>query len=162
VREALFSILGDLAGLRVADLFAGSGALGIEALSRGAASVCFVDSAAASVGCIQSNLRQLGVTDGASVVRGTVERSRARLLDAGPYDLVLCDPPWQRLGPLLDAISRVVAPPLLRQGGRVVIEHPARSQVLLEPQSSFPLVDRRAWGDTGAAFFLYSGAPGTD
>ncbi len=160
VREAIFSILGDLGGLRVADLFAGSGALGIEALSRGAASTCFVDCAAASAACIRSNLEQLGITDGISVVRSTVERSRTRLLDAGPYDLVLCDPPWQRLDTLLGALGSVLAPPLLQPRARVVIEHPARRQVVLEPQSSFPLEDRRAWGDTGASFFRHSGALG--
>lgn len=156
VREAMFSILGDFSGLRVVDLCAGSGALGIEALSRGASSVCFVDCAAAAVACIRSNLELLGVTDEVFVVRSTVERSRTRLLDTGPYDVVLCDPPWRRLETVLRTVSTVLDRPLLRPGARVVIEHPARNQVILQPESTFPLVDRRTWGDTGASFFGHS------
>jgi len=158
VREAMFSILGDLTGLRVADLCAGSGALGIEALSRGASSVCFVDTSTAALACIRSNLEALGIGNGVTVVRSTVARSRARLLDAGPYDLVLCDPPWQRLDAVLGALGSVLRPPLLRSRARVVIEHPARRDVGLEPKSAFLLEDQRAWGDTGASFFRHSGA----
>lgn len=142
VREALFSILGDLEGARVLDLFAGSGALGIEALSRGAATVTFVDDAERAVRAVQGNLRALGVS-------GDVRRADAvRFLrnaarDARQYDLVLLDPPYRdaaALGRALDeALATVLAP-----GGRVVAESDRRHPLPL----SLPLIDERRYGDT--------------
>src|SRR5204862_3993925 len=97
VREALFSVLGDTSGLRVLDLFAGSGALGIEALSRGAASAVFVERAPPAVRTIERNLDRLRLT-GARVVHGDVLRTIAQEVTAGAkYDLVLVDPPYGML-----------------------------------------------------------------
>ena len=99
VREALFSILGPVDGLRVLDLFAGSGALGIEALSRGAASATFVDSSSQAVAAVRRNLEALGV-------EGEVGRRDALRWLAGaegPYDLVFADPPY-------DLAARVTGP----------------------------------------------------
>src|SRR5688500_699870 len=117
VREALFSILGDFVqDARVLDLFAGSGALGLEALSRGASAATFVDSAAAAVAAVEANLAALG---------GEAEVSRSdalRFLHAAPgqtrqYDLVLLDPPYslaERLGrDLSEALPAVLAPAAL-------------------------------------------------
>ena len=92
VREALFSILGDVSGLRVLDLFAGSGALGIEALSRGAAEAVFVDKADRAVEAIRGNLAALGLS--APVVRGDALSFLASASDARGYGLVLIDPPY--------------------------------------------------------------------
>src|SRR3954453_13668244 len=96
VREALFSILGDrVAGARVLDLFAGSGALGIEALSRGAASATFVDDAPAALRVLRANLEALG--EDAEVVRADAVRwLRAASGRAHQYDLVLLDPPYRQ------------------------------------------------------------------
>ncbi len=114
VREAVFSILyslGGVEGLRVADLFAGSGALGIEALSRGAASATFVDRDANAVAAVRQNLSAVGLAGGersgaATVVRADVDAWAARA--ASRYDLAFVDPPydydgWDRLLPLLPA-----------------------------------------------------------
>src|SRR5213078_3687337 len=93
VREALFAMLGELEGASVLDLFAGSGALGIEALSRGAGSATFVDSDAAAARAIRSNLERLGASS-AQVVRGDALgflRGAARRGER--WGLVLCDPP---------------------------------------------------------------------
>lgn len=113
VREALFSSLGDLAGARVLDLYAGSGALGLEALSRGAAQVTLVERAPAAVACIRRNIADLGL-GGAQLVPVPVERFLA-----GPpsgYDLVLADPPYRLdLAPVL-----ALLPPWV--GGTVVLE----------------------------------------
>ena len=95
VREAIFDVLGSLVDLRemtVADLFAGSGAMGIEAISRGAASVVFVEEASAAVGAIRGNLVTLGIEDQAQVLREDVVRFLDRPHD---FDLALCDPPYE-------------------------------------------------------------------
>jgi 16S rRNA (guanine966-N2)-methyltransferase len=108
VREAMFNALGSLGvveGVRVLDLFAGSGALGIEALSRGAASVTFVDSDARALATVRKNLDATGLAAGATVVRGDALR-----FDGGRFELALLDPPyafddaaWERLLITLDA-----------------------------------------------------------
>jgi 16S rRNA (guanine966-N2)-methyltransferase len=111
VREAIFNALwsrGALDGARVVDLFAGSGALGIEALSRGAAHATFVDSDRAARGAIDRNLEACGFADRAQIVAMPVERfldtldSLATASEEPPFDLALCDPPytfdgWPRL-----------------------------------------------------------------
>ena len=95
VREAIFDVLGslvDLEDMTVADLFAGSGAMGIEAISRGATSVVFVDDASAAVGAIRGNLTALQIEDQAKVLREDVLRFLDRAHD---FDLALCDPPYE-------------------------------------------------------------------
>ena len=135
VREALFSILGPLDGLRVLDLFAGTGALGIEALSRGAASCVFVD---VDTRPVRANLEALGID-------AEVRRARAlsALKPADQYDLVLLDPPYRdaaRLGPeLTEAL-----PGVLSQSARVVSESDRRQPLVL----GLPLSDERRYGDT--------------
>jgi len=98
VREAIFDVLGSLggvAGCRVADVFAGSGALAIEALSRGAAHAVLVDRAPAAVAAIQVNLAATGLAERAEVVRDDVARWARR---ADPVDVLLCDPPYAFTG----------------------------------------------------------------
>ncbi len=97
--------LGGVAGLRVGDLFAGTGALGIEALSRGAAHATFVDRSPAAVAAIRANLAATGLGGRAGVVRADAVRWAA---GACPLDVVLCDPPYRFDGwrPLLDALGR--------------------------------------------------------
>ncbi len=119
VREALFSVLGDrVDGARVLDLFAGSGALGIEALSRGAASATFVDSAPAAIRSLTANLSALGAD--AEVRRADVRRFLGAASATGRhYDLVFLDPPYRLAGRLGGAgaagVRAVLAP-----GGVVV------------------------------------------
>ncbi|TFG54402.1 MAG: 16S rRNA (guanine(966)-N(2))-methyltransferase RsmD [Gemmatimonadales bacterium] len=94
VREAWMNILGEhLVGATVLDLFAGSGALGLEALSRGAASVTFVECEGAAVRVLRSNIASLGVEERATIHRGD-SMSVARRLGPGSYDMVLADPPY--------------------------------------------------------------------
>src|ERR671914_2355707 len=114
VREALFSILGErVAGARVLDLFAGSGALGIEALSRGAAEATFVDTAAPAIRTVRANLDALGAA--AEVRRADARRFLgAASADARQYDLVFLDPPYRLAGRLgrepTAAVPAVLAP----------------------------------------------------
>ena len=144
VREALFSILGDVEGARVLDLFAGSGALGIEALSRGAARATFVDSAPAAVRAVRENVAALGLEDAAEVRR---QDARAFLRTAKKsgheYDLVFLDPPYR----LAAGLGREISPLLSRVLGsqaRVVWESDRRDAPALE----LPTIDERRYGDT--------------
>jgi 16S rRNA (guanine966-N2)-methyltransferase len=142
VREALFSILGSVDGERVLDLFAGSGALAIEALSRGAAQATLVDSSRASVASIERNLAALGLS--AEVVGGTVRAflGRARN-DARQYDLIFLDPPYRQASELAAELSAALAP-LLAPGARVIAESDRRAPLDLE----LALADERRYGDT--------------
>jgi 16S rRNA (guanine966-N2)-methyltransferase len=125
-REALFSILGDVAELEVLDLYAGTGALGIEAVSRGAARATLVDSRPEPA---RANVDALGIDDRVAVV---VADALQFLREHGArYDLILCDPPYTlaaRLGPELDQLL----PPRLRPGGRIVAESSARDPLELD------------------------------
>jgi 16S rRNA (guanine966-N2)-methyltransferase len=142
VREALFSMLGDVEGAFVLDLYAGSGALGIEALSRGAEAAVFVERDGPAIAAIERNLAAVGVD--AKVLRQPVERFLAAA--AGSYDLVFCDPPYDfasRLAGTLAERLPAVTPP----GGRIVTESDKRNPLELP----FPLVTERTYGDTRIA-----------
>jgi 16S rRNA (guanine966-N2)-methyltransferase len=145
VREALFSILGPVDGLCVLDLFAGSGALAIEALSRGAACATFVDSSAAAVAAVRRNLAALELdaevrrADALAFLRNA--RAQGRV-----YDLVFLDPPYRRASSLGAQLAEALEP-VLSPGARVVSESDRRAPLLLtlagagEPQ-------QRRYGDT--------------
>jgi 16S rRNA (guanine(966)-N(2))-methyltransferase RsmD len=143
VREALFSILGPaVGGARVLDLFAGSGALGLEALSRGAAGVTFVDSAQPAIRSLRTNLAALGAdaevvrADAVRWLRGASARSRQ-------YDLVFLDPPYRRAGALGGELSEAL-PAVLAPGALVISESDRRAPLEL----SIPVTDERRYGDT--------------
>jgi 16S rRNA (guanine966-N2)-methyltransferase len=142
VREALFSTLGDVGGLRVLDLFAGSGALAIEALSRGAASATLVDSAAPAVTTIRRNLEALGME--AEVVRQPASRFlEGASRDARQYDLVFLDPPYRHASALGRELTSALTP-ILADDARVVAESDRRSPLGLE----LALLRERRYGDT--------------
>jgi 16S rRNA (guanine966-N2)-methyltransferase len=145
VREALFAILGPLEGLRVLDLFAGSGALAIEALSRGAVSATLVERDARAVAVIRANLASLQLgSDQALVVHGP---ARAAIRDASArgdaYDLVLLDPPYRDAPALGRELSQAL-PAVLAPGARVVAESDRRAPLEL----GLPVVAERRYGDT--------------
>jgi len=141
VREAVFSILGDVSGLRVLDLYAGSGALGIEALSRGAAGAVFVDSSAPAVAVIRRNLERLGL-EAAVQRRDALAYLRGAGGDA-PFDLVFCDPPYD-LAPRLAGELAERLPPLIAEDARIVTESDKRAPLELP----FPVARTRTYGDT--------------
>jgi 16S rRNA (guanine966-N2)-methyltransferase len=142
VREALFSILGDVTGLRVLDLFAGSGALAIEALSRGAAQATLVDSSAAANAAIRRNLDTLQLD--ADVRRQPVAAFlRAARAERRQYDVIFLDPPYRHASSLASELSTALVP-VLSAGGRVVSESDRRAPLELD----LPLLDERTYGDT--------------
>jgi 16S rRNA (guanine966-N2)-methyltransferase len=156
VREAVFDILGSLdsafsfGGAHVLDLFAGTGALGLEALSRGAAHATFVDSARSAVTAIRGNLRALGVADRATVVAGDAVVSAARHAPAAPWRLVFVDPPYRS-----DLARRAVAAlpaDHLAAGAVIVIEHD-RHNAPPDRVGSLLRTDQRRYGDTLISFF---------
>ncbi len=135
-------MLASVEGMEVLDLFAGSGALGIEALSRGAGGVTFVDSAAAAVAVIRRNLSELGLA------ADVIQLAALRALACTPivdhqYDLVFLDPPYRLASSLGAELSRAL-PPVLSDRARVVAESDRRSPLELE----LPLLRERRYGDT--------------
>ena len=139
VREALFSILGDVSGARVLDLFCGTGALGIEAISRGAAEATLVDRRPQAA---RRNIEDLGVGERVHVVGGDAARFLRRAAPES-FDLMFCDPPYRladRLAGELDPLIRRA----LAEGGRVVAETSPDRPLPLE----IPLIDERSYGDT--------------
>lgn len=152
VRESLFGVLGDLTGVRALDVYAGTGALGIEALSRGAESSVFVESRAAAVSVLKENIQSLGVAERTTVLGMGIERAPAALRRVAPFDLVLADPPWP-IATRTPAVLARVLKPLLSEHGRVVIGHRACDALDLPPNFPWSLEDERTWGDAGMSFF---------
>jgi 16S rRNA (guanine966-N2)-methyltransferase len=140
VREALFSILGPLDGERVLDLFAGSGALGLEALSRGAGEAVLVERAPAALKALRANVEALGAD--AEVVAGDARAYlRAARERGAEYDLLFLDPPYRAA----DELGRdLLLAPVLASRGRVVSESDRRAPLELD----VPIIDERRYGDT--------------
>lgn len=142
VRENAFNLIGPVDDADVLDLFAGSGALGLEALSRGASSATFVDSAQAAVAAIRANAQALGAP--ADVRR---QDARAFLRNAprarATYDLVFLDPPYRQAGRLGPELSGLLVP-VLAPGARVVSESDRRAPLDLD----LPRTDERRYADT--------------
>jgi 16S rRNA (guanine966-N2)-methyltransferase len=149
VREAVFSIVGSVEGAAVLDLFAGSGAMGLEALSRGAASCVFVERDRGAARVIQANLEKLRLT-GAVVVTGDAAAALREERDRGRrYELVLVDPPYDEWGLHEPRLAELLLP-VLGEGALVVVETSARVQ----PGIPLALVTTRRYGS--ARITVYS------
>ena len=148
VRENVFNLVGPVDGARVLDLFAGSGALGIEALSRGAKSAVFVERDPDAVRTIERNLDKLRLT-GARVIHGDAVRAIAQEAIAGAkYDLVLVDPPYGMLTEIQPRLARHL-PSLLAADGVLVLETDART----EPELPLAVRTSRKYGQTRVTLF---------
>jgi 16S rRNA (guanine966-N2)-methyltransferase len=148
VREAIFNILPDVEGMQVFDLFAGSGALGIEALSRGATHATFVDQGKAALTSVRSNLRELGVEANATVLAGDAVTLAARHVPAAPWQLVFIDPPYRS-----DlAVRSASALAHLADDAVIVIEHDRRNAPP-DRIGSLLRTDERRYGDTMVSFY---------
>lgn len=160
-KEALFSILSDVSGLRVLDLYAGSGALGIEALSRGASFAVFVEAARPALACLRENLTKLGLEREALPLPVRVAAARTQLVKHGPFDLVLCDPPWKDVASAREELEQLAKALLFAPEARVVLEHSAKAPPSEPAGSVLGVVDQRRWGDTAVTIYQPAGVPGT-
>ena len=127
LRETLFNILAPrVADARVLDLFAGTGAIGLESLSRGAAQAVFVDQDRRAAALIDENATLCGARDRCAIIRDTAERALQRPISGDPFDVIILDPPYDfaPLAPVLSAAAAHLAP-----GGVVVLEHARRRPV---------------------------------
>lgn len=151
-REGLFSSLGAFVeGARVLDLFAGTGAMGIEALSRGAASATFVDSAPGAVRIIRENLRRTRLARQATVRR--MEGLRQIRQKPGQFDLVLLDPPYRTPRPVLeDLLGEVAGQSVVAPDGRVVLTRSSRSYMPVIPVN-WQLERRLSYGEAVVLVF---------
>jgi len=158
VRESVFNILGQwLDGQAVLDLYAGTGALALEALSRGAARAVLVDSGREAQRLCRENADELGLGDRVQILAAPVdERTLSRAGESGPFDLVFADPPYAARTPAQVA-ALVARSGVLKEGGVLVVEHDRRVEA---PEAHEGLVrtDSRRFGDTSVSFYR-RGAP---
>lgn len=149
VRESLFSILGSVEGLNVLDLFAGTGALGLEALSRGASGAVFVDRSRRVAQAFRQRLRSLGLVDDDRVRLLVLDAEKAiRRLgaeSAGSFDLVFVDPPYEE-GDRAGTLTALFSSPILSEDAVVVVEGPGRHPV--SPVAGARILEERRYGDT--------------
>lgn len=148
VKEALFSIIQfQIEGRRVLDLFAGSGQLGLEALSRGASAAVFVDASKESIAVVQKNIQNTGLSKGAEVHQADFAAYLMR--KTAPFDLVFLDPPY-RTGLLQKALSMVV--PVMNPGGTIICENPSDEEL---PEVVGDFVKRRSYSYGKIVLSLY-------
>ena len=152
-RTAIFNILPhDLSGLKALDLFAGSGALGLEALSRGADLAVFVDAGREAFRLIQDNLRGLDYRDRGQLLSKKVGPALQELREHGArFDLIFMDPPYDK-GLVEKTLQQLAGMHLLQPEGTVVVEHSGREM----PGASYPplaLKDQRRYGDSWVSFY---------
>lgn len=147
-REALFSILGPVEGAAVLDLFAGSGALGLEALSRGARRCLFAETDRAACRAIRDNLAALGLTGALVAQRDALSVLRDEAAAGRRYELILLDPPYERWAELEPRLAELL-PAVVADGGRVVVETGARD----EPTLPLDLVTTRRYGSARLTVF---------
>jgi len=145
VRESLFATLGPIDGAVVLDLFAGSGALAIEALSRGASSAVLVERDRGAAKVIESNLHALGLGEPeALLIRGTAQKALVEASKASEaYDLIFLDPPYRQPAMLGDDAAKLIGT-ILAPDARVVTESDRRQPFEL----ALPMIDERRYGDT--------------
>lgn len=156
IREAIFNIIGqDLSGLKVLDLFAGTGSFGLEALSRGALSVLFIDNSRESTTLTRKNLMICGYVDAGIVLRRELKKG---LPADHPHlkkgvDLVFIDPPYEKgsVPPLLRQLS---TGDLLSRGSRVITES-RKTEKLPAAVGNLRMTDTRSYGDTRISVYEY-------
>ena len=164
VKEAVFGMLGShydcpgaLPPLHVADVFAGSGSMGLEALSRGAASCCFFERDALALDALQKNLQALGIEREVTVVTGDAWQAAVDAPDGPSFDLVLLDPPY---GDSLDPSNRGAVRGYLRRlgmGGHrqplVVLHHPAKVHFVMAVDDPWRVIHERCFGTHAVTLF---------
>lgn len=152
VRESVFSILQPrLQEARVLDLFAGSGVMGLEALSRGAARAVLADRSPACVRLIRKNADRLGFAGRCTVVRGDYRTVIRKLQGGARFDVVFLDPPYGS-GALPEALDGLFSRGILAEGAVVACEHGVDTVIEDDAQTRYAACDRRRYGSTGYTF----------
>ena len=153
IKESLFNILHAPPGKSFADLFAGCGSVGLEALSRGAAQVVFVEKNAAMVNAIKRNLRELSLGGKYEIMAIEAARAIRRLQNRGDsLDVVFADPPYER-GFVREIFRSLSGGNVLSEDGVLIIQHSVREDMDEQYTGDFILTDRRRYGDTHLSFF---------
>jgi 16S rRNA (guanine(966)-N(2))-methyltransferase RsmD len=153
VKKSLFDILGPVAGETFVDVFAGSGNVGLEALSRGAGFAFFVESQTRLAAVIRTNLDQFGYVGRAEVIARDAERGIAWLRERGErVDVVFADPPYDE-GFVSKTLLWLASGALLKPGGLVVMQHSAREMPEGPLIGQLSAIDQRSYGDTVLSFF---------
>jgi 16S rRNA (guanine966-N2)-methyltransferase len=155
VRESIFNILG--AGVRdalVLDLFAGTGAMGIEALSRGAESVVFADNDKTALTALAKNIKMCSLENRANIIKWNILKN-LNIICSFPlaFNLVFIDPPYNK-NMIQPTLSNLAKSRCLENGARVAIEHSPREPISLEDQN-FKISDQRRYGKTLVSFLIY-------
>lgn len=147
-REAAFNLIGPVDGASVLDLFAGSGAYGLEALSRGADTVVFAESDPAACKAIRDNLAKLGLSGATVLCRDAIQVLSEEAGAGRRYDLVLVDPPYRMFSDLQTGLATYV-PHVLAENGLLVVETHAKE----EPELPLPLRTSRRYGSARLSLF---------
>ncbi|MBE0447909.1 MAG: 16S rRNA (guanine(966)-N(2))-methyltransferase RsmD [Actinobacteria bacterium] len=157
VKEAIFNIIGQKVNdANVLDLFAGTGSLGIEALSWGAKSAYFVDVGREAIRLIEKNLEETGFTDKAVVIKAEADRALRRLSkDTHKFDLIFLDPPYRISVSYLDAIMFMLASDMLNADGLLILEHSAKAKPRVIEGTEID--STRVYGDTAVTFYRKRG-----
>jgi 16S rRNA (guanine966-N2)-methyltransferase len=155
VREAIFDILEPIGPfLKVADLFAGSGALGLEALSRWGGTAVFVESSRSAAYCLRENICRLKMEDSARLIQRDLSRGVKWLRQfGGPFDLIFIDPPYGQ-GWGLAIIPPLLSLPVLKEDGILVLEHDLKEPVP-ETVGGWGIMDQRRYGKTRVSFYKF-------
>ena len=151
VREAVFSALGDVGATTVLDLYAGTGALGIEALSRGARRAVFVENARPALAALRANVEQLGLREVALVFAVRADRCAPAIARHGPFDLVLVDPPYSAHGDVPRVLTALREVGAIDPSARIVVEHAARDPA--QRTEGFEHVATRRYGDSAVSTY---------
>ena len=146
IRGSLFNMLGDLSSFTVLDAFAGSGALGLEALSRGAASATFVERDKVAQNIISENITTLGVEESSKLIRSSVA-AWDDTTKHEQFDIIFADPPYHDLQ--LSTVARLTK--YLKPNGLMVLSYPGRESV--PTVNGVVVVDNRSYGDAALAFY---------
>jgi 16S rRNA (guanine(966)-N(2))-methyltransferase RsmD len=153
IKEALFNILGPVEGQKFLDLYAGTGNVGMEALSRGADAVVFVEKISVLVTSLKRNLEQFGFQGRYRIFRMEVEKAFAHLAEGGMcFDLIFADPPYRK--GLVDRTIGLIKdyPSILRKDGMLVLQHAANETIEIKEDMAMDVVDVRRYGDTLLTF----------
>jgi 16S rRNA (guanine966-N2)-methyltransferase len=146
VREALFSVVGSVDGLQVLDVYAGSGALALEALSRGAAAAVAVESSKTAVKTIVENQKILGIGEALNIKAMTVAKALNHL-EGQTFELIIADPPYERIN--YEELARLAS--LLAFKGLLIVSHTSR--IALPQLESMERTSTRTYGDTSLSFY---------